>query len=55
MEIIRPPAEEIARVQALWISENLPSVLDQDPENAPRVKEALACIYEGVGMDVDLS
>jgi TRAP-type mannitol/chloroaromatic compound transport system substrate-binding protein len=55
VEIIRPPAEEIARVQAIWISENLPSVLDQDPENAPRVKEALACIYEGVGMDVDLS
>ena len=54
MEVIRPPEEEVRRVQALWIEKNVPTILDQDPVNAPRVLNSLRCIWNEMGIDVNL-
>ena len=54
VEVIRPPEEEVRRVQALWIEKNVPTVLDLDPINAPRVLNSLRCIWNEMGIDVNL-
>jgi TRAP-type C4-dicarboxylate transport system substrate-binding protein len=54
MEAIRPPEEEVRRVQGLWIEKNVPAVLNAEPDNSPRVLTALQCIWDEMGIEVNL-
>ena len=54
VQVIRPPEEEVRRVQALWIEKNVSTILNLDPVNAPRVLIALRCIWDEMGIDVNL-
>ncbi len=54
LEAIRLPEAEVKRVQALWIEKNVSTILDGDPVNAPRVLNSLRCIWNEMGIDVNL-
>jgi TRAP-type C4-dicarboxylate transport system substrate-binding protein len=55
VEAIKPPQAEIDRVQRLWLEKNVPTILNwAGYPDGPRVLDALRCIWEEVGMVVNL-